>query len=199
MQDLEQLGRHSHRVLLSYDGTRYRGWQLQLGGAAHVPTVQHAVEHALSVVLREPRTKLGVSAAGRTDAGVHAAGQVRLFRALEEGGGLAPGRLCHPKVHHWLPLALQVVQFFTDTEPDASKLHRRINGLLPPDVRAMAVRRTAPDFHVTISATGKASAWCGALVALFRSPPCAPRTPRLTHHSVGGGAVCACADVPLLD
>lgn len=52
-----------------------QGWQLQSGA----PTVQQRVEHALSEVLREPRTKLSVRAAGRTDAGVHASGQCVQF------------------------------------------------------------------------------------------------------------------------
>jgi hypothetical protein len=68
-----KLGKVSYRLLVSYDGTAYSGWQLQL----QTRTIQGELERALSTVLREDRVVLGVCAAGRTDAGVHAVGQVR--------------------------------------------------------------------------------------------------------------------------
>lgn len=57
------------RLLIDYDGTRYVGWQLQPNG----PSVQAEIERGLATLLREP---VRVRAAGRTDAGVHAIGQV---------------------------------------------------------------------------------------------------------------------------
>jgi tRNA pseudouridine38-40 synthase len=57
---------------LEYDGTRFCGWQSQ----GHAPSVQAAVERALSFVANHP---VAVTAAGRTDAGVHAAMQVVHF------------------------------------------------------------------------------------------------------------------------
>jgi len=68
------LGRASHRLLVAYDGTEYSGWQLQQSAR----TVQGELERALSTVLREGREVLCVGGAGRTDAGVHAQGQVSL-------------------------------------------------------------------------------------------------------------------------
>lgn len=59
---------------LSYIGSAYAGWQRQ----ANAPTVQEAVESALE---RLYRTRVSITGAGRTDAGVHAAGQIVHFDA----------------------------------------------------------------------------------------------------------------------
>jgi tRNA pseudouridine38-40 synthase len=61
------------RLLLEYDGTRFAGWARQDGAR----TVQDSVERALAVVLRVDSVHLTV--AGRTDAGVHAWGQVASY------------------------------------------------------------------------------------------------------------------------
>ncbi len=58
------------RMLLEYDGTAFAGWARQPGQR----TVQAEVEKALRMVLRED--SLSLTVAGRTDAGVHAWGQV---------------------------------------------------------------------------------------------------------------------------
>lgn len=63
-----------YRAIVAYDGTAYQGWQAQPSGA----TVQQVIERALGTVLREP---VRIVAAGRTDAGVHARGQVIAFDA----------------------------------------------------------------------------------------------------------------------
>ena len=57
-------------VGIEYDGTRFAGWQQQPG----LLTIQDAVQKALSNVADHPVT---VTAAGRTDAGVHACGRSR--------------------------------------------------------------------------------------------------------------------------
>ena len=61
------------KLTLEYEGTRYAGWQIQKSA----DTIQERVEDALERVLRE---KVRVHAAGRTDAGVHALGQVAHFQ-----------------------------------------------------------------------------------------------------------------------
>lgn len=60
------------KLVLQYDGTDYHGWQRQ----AAVPTIQAVVEDTLATIVSET---LVVHASGRTDAGVHALGQVAHF------------------------------------------------------------------------------------------------------------------------
>lgn len=62
-----------YRMILAYDGTAYHGWQAQ----PDAETIQGRVEAAL---LRMAKAAVSVTAAGRTDAGVHAQGQTAHFR-----------------------------------------------------------------------------------------------------------------------
>ena len=65
-------------AVVSYKGTRYCGWQRQRGSAAAGnPSIQETIEKALSKITSE---KVAISASGRTDAGVHATGQVMHFK-----------------------------------------------------------------------------------------------------------------------
>jgi len=63
------------KAVIQYDGSRYYGFQAQLD-PEHLPTVQEALEAAIGGLLKEPTR---VHSAGRTDAGVHALGQVVHF------------------------------------------------------------------------------------------------------------------------
>jgi tRNA pseudouridine38-40 synthase len=62
------------KLVIAYDGAGYHGWQRQ---APPFASVQETIEQAAVRVMRHPLT---VHGAGRTDAGVHAAGQVGNFR-----------------------------------------------------------------------------------------------------------------------
>ncbi len=101
------------RLDLAYDGGDFHGWAAQPG----LRTVQGTVESALALVLGQD--SVAVTCAGRTDTGVHARGQVGHVdvpgHAVADAAGRAPG------------------------EP-ARALARRLNAVLPDDVR---VRRTA--------------------------------------------------------
>ncbi len=61
------------KLLVEYEGTRYQGWQTQKDG----PTVQSTLEGVIEKLTGEKCALIG---AGRTDAGVHALGQVAAFK-----------------------------------------------------------------------------------------------------------------------
>jgi len=110
------------RLDLSYDGTEFAGWARQRSG---VRTVQGTVEEALTAVLRlaEPAQ---LTVAGRTDAGVHASGQV---------------------AHVDLPTGTWKVH--------ADKLLYRLSGKLPMDVRVWRVTEAPTDFDARFAALSR--------------------------------------------
>lgn len=61
------------KLTIAYVGTAYCGWQIQQGHSASQPTIQAALEEAASRIVQSPVRMYG---SGRTDAGVHAKGQV---------------------------------------------------------------------------------------------------------------------------
>ena len=75
---------HTTRLSIEYDGSGFRGWAAQPG----LRTVQGELEAALETILRE---RVALRVAGRTDAGVHATGQVASFESEAE----SPDSLAH--------------------------------------------------------------------------------------------------------
>ncbi len=67
----------NYKLIVQYDGTNYSGWQVQ----KNAPSVQEKIQEAISVLIKED---VNLIAAGRTDAGVHAWGQVANFRTERE-------------------------------------------------------------------------------------------------------------------
>src|SRR5690348_6769989 len=103
------------RLDLAYDGTAFSGWAAQ----PSLRTVQGELSAALTTVLRSAQP-VRVTVAGRTDAGVHARGQVAHVDLDPAAWADLPGR--------------------SDREPGAA-LVSRLGGILPHDV---VVRRAQP-------------------------------------------------------
>jgi tRNA pseudouridine38-40 synthase len=92
-----------YRLTVAYDGTHFHGWQKQRAndGEGDLRTAQGVLEQAVREAVREPVTLVGAS---RTDAGVHAVGQVAAFTCERE---LPLERLC-AAINSRLPEDLQV-------------------------------------------------------------------------------------------
>ncbi|MFD4740874.1 tRNA pseudouridine(38-40) synthase TruA [Streptomyces virginiae] len=118
MSDEVEPGHVRVRLDLSYDGKDFSGWAKQ----RVLRTVQGELESALRTVMRLPEP-VELTVAGRTDAGVHARGQVAQFDLAEEVWA----------EHH-------------------DKLLRRLAGRLPHDVRVWKVAEAPEGFNARFSA-----------------------------------------------
>lgn len=67
---------YKYKLILSYDGTNYSGWQIQ----PNAPSIQEKLEKTFEILLKQPLRVIG---AGRTDAGVHALNQTAHFTHSE--------------------------------------------------------------------------------------------------------------------
>jgi len=146
------------RLDISYDGTDFCGWARQPG----LRSVQGEVESALRAALRiDPAIPVRVAVAGRTDAGVHALGQV-----------------CHADVPAaaWSASAGPAGTDLTGSGPAGTGLtgtdpspqgpvdvvRRRCNGLLPRDIRVRAIEVAPPGFDARWSASWRRYLYCVA-------------------------------------
>ena len=103
-------------VTLSYDGTRYHGWQIQPNGVS----VQEKLQEALSTLLREP---IAVTGAGRTDAGVHARKMVAHFDLPSWHDGILDGKQLAYKLNRLLPYDIAV----SKVEAVSEEMHARFS------------------------------------------------------------------------
>ncbi|MFF9088826.1 tRNA pseudouridine(38-40) synthase TruA [Streptomyces sp. NPDC014991] len=126
MSDEVQPGLVRIRLDLSYDGGGFHGWAKQAGGRR---TVQGEIEDALRTVTRSKET-YDLTVAGRTDAGVHARGQV---------------------AHVDLPAGLWAEH--------GEKLLKRLAGRLPKDVRVWRLSEAPAGFDARFSAVWRRYAY----------------------------------------
>ena len=115
------------RLDIAYDGTDFAGWATQSGQR----TVAGSLDEALSTVFRTP---VRLWAAGRTDTGVHATGQVAHVDIPLDALPHADPRSPRP------------------TEPEFLPLVRRLGRLLPADVRIRRIIRAPAGFDARFSA-----------------------------------------------
>lgn len=73
------------KLTVAYVGARYAGWQAQFAAGGHLPTIQGALEEAVSSIVGR---RIPLHGAGRTDAGVHAEAQVCHFDAPDDRLGV---------------------------------------------------------------------------------------------------------------
>ncbi len=117
------------RLLIEYAGTKYSGWQIQ----ANARTVQGEIDRAVREVTGERALEL--HGAGRTDAGVHALGQVA---HLDVRTSLPPDTLVG-RINDRLPADIHVL----DATKVAHRFHARHDALSRTYVYQIARRRTA--------------------------------------------------------
>ena len=116
------------RIDLAYDGTNFAGWAKQ----PELRTLQGVLENSLAKLVRTP---INTIVAGRTDAGVHATGQV---------------------VHIDLPEATPNSRYRPDEDIwDFDHFRYRLNQMLDEDVRVLNVEAAPVNFDARFSATAR--------------------------------------------
>lgn len=113
------------RIDCAYDGADFSGWAAQ----PTLRTVQGTLEDALATALRIPQVR--VTVAGRTDSGVHARGQVAHLDVEPDVVTASAGR---------------------STDPLLDALARRVDGILPPDLRVRRISEAPDGFDARFSA-----------------------------------------------
>ena len=155
------------RLDICYDGTRYRGWQ-RLSGVDN--TIQGKLETALSRILGEP---IEISGSGRTDAGVHARGQVANFhcesdmpagrileelrRYLPEDIGIYSCKDCSPRFHARLNAKEKTYCYRIWNSENPCVFDRRFVAVMPEKLDVDAMKQAAE----MLTGEHDFSAFCG--------------------------------------
>lgn len=112
---------YTYKCLTAYEGTRYNGWQKQ-GNTNN--TIQYKIETTLTKMIGMP---IEVTASGRTDAGVHALGQVFHFHCIKN----------------------------LFKEQENHEFLKELNGHLPKDIKILAIDACSKRFHARLNAAKK--------------------------------------------
>lgn len=100
-------------MTIQYDGTKYDGWQRQ-GNTAN--TIQERIETVISRITGE---NIELNASGRTDAGVHALGQVANFKTDSE----YDEKYMLKEINRYLPKDIRIL----DLKKEDIRFHARLN------------------------------------------------------------------------
>ena len=120
----------NYKLVLEYDGTRYNGWQKQ-GNTDN--TIQGRIENILSKYYNQ---EIEIHGSGRTDAGVHAKGQVANYKINSKYVG-------------------EEISNLTCTE-----IQRELNSYLPEDIRILELDEANERFHARLNAKSKTYRYC---------------------------------------
>ena len=135
---------HRVRIDCAYDGSLFSGWAAQ----PNLVTVQGVIENALELILRVPHR---VVVAGRTDAGVHAKGQVANFhidwKELEKNGKNGKNG------KNVTDLKSKKEEYGGKKTPD--QIMDYINEYLPEDIAVLSCEAVPERFHSRLSAVKK--------------------------------------------
>jgi len=154
------------RLDIAYDGTDFHGWARQKGPQAGLRTVQAVLEDSLSMVLRTP---VELVVAGRTDAGVHAEGQV---------------------AHVDVPVS----SFGQRSLQSPGDLVRRLSRILPADVRLHGAVEAPKGFDARFSALRRHYRY-RVTTSLTGPSPLRVRDTARWRHTVDLGAVQTASDI----
>lgn len=122
----------NYKIILQYEGTRYQGWQKQ-GNTDN--TIQSKLESVLSKMTGQ---KIEVDASGRTDAGVHALGQVANFHINTKPDGADGGE-----------------SGMENKKRSAGEIMEYMNFYLPEDIAVISIEEVPERFHSRLNAKGK--------------------------------------------
>lgn len=167
-----------YRVTLEYDGGPFVGWQRQDNG----PTVQAALESAIEKLSAE---RITVTGAGRTDAGVHALGQVAHFDLEKE---FEPAKIRDALNHFLRPDPVAVL----DAEIAGAEFHARFDAVARHYLYRILCRKPPPvlergrAWHVTHALDAVAMHEAAQALAgrhdftTFRAAECQAKSPEKT-------------------
>ena len=189
------------RLDICYDGTRYRGWQ-RLSGVDN--TIQGKIEQCLSKILGEP---IEISGSGRTDAGVHARGQVANFhcestmpageilenlrRYLPEDIGIYSCKDCSPRFHARLNAKEKTYCYRIWNSDSPCVFQRRFVAIMPERLDLSAMEAAAKH----LEGEHDFSAFCGnpkmkkSTVRFIRSVDIQPEGEEIRIFFTGNGFI----------